>query len=56
MVGPVKQVGSAIKFSETPSTFRTFAPYKGQHTDEVLAELGYSADQIVALHAEGVVV
>jgi len=56
VLGPVKQVGTALKFSESPAVFRGFAPNKGQHTDEVLAELGHSADQIAALRADGVVI
>ncbi|MEE8347556.1 MAG: CaiB/BaiF CoA-transferase family protein [Dehalococcoidia bacterium] len=55
-MGRVKQVGSAIKFSETPSSFRSFAPAKGEHTDEVLTELGFGSDGIAALRADGVVV
>ena len=55
-MGPVKQIGSALKFSEGQSPFRFFAPGKGQNTDEVLAELGYGAEPIAALRADGVVV
>jgi formyl-CoA transferase len=43
-----------MKFSTfTPKI--TSAPLLGEHTDEVLAELGYSADQIAKLHDEKVV-
>jgi len=31
------------------------SPLLGEHTDQVLTELGYDADTIAALHAEGVV-
>jgi crotonobetainyl-CoA:carnitine CoA-transferase CaiB-like acyl-CoA transferase len=55
-MGPVKQIGSALKFSEGQSPFRFFASGKGQNTDEVLAELGYSPEPIAALRADGVVV
>ena len=41
-MGEVPQVGIAIKLSDTPGSIRGFAPWKGQHTDEILAELGYS--------------
>lgn len=42
-LGKVTQVGFPIQFSETPAEFRRFAPQRGQDTEEVLAELGYSA-------------
>ena len=43
-------VGSPIKFSDTKPEV-TASPLLGEHTDEVLAELGYSKDQIAAMHA-----
>ncbi|MCX6020951.1 MAG: CaiB/BaiF CoA-transferase family protein [Chloroflexi bacterium] len=54
-IGPVKQVGFGIKFSETPSQFRSFAPALGQHTTDVLSELGFAPDKISELRSEGVV-
>ena len=44
--GRVKQVGLPIKLSRTPGQFRSFAPLLGQHTDELLRSLGYSAEKI----------
>ncbi len=41
-IGEVAQIGIAIKLSDTPGSIRGFAPWKGQHTDEILAELGHS--------------
>jgi len=41
-MGEVRQIGIGIKLSDTPGSIRGFAPWKGQHTDEILAELGYS--------------
>jgi crotonobetainyl-CoA:carnitine CoA-transferase CaiB-like acyl-CoA transferase len=34
---------------------RTAAPLRGQHTDEILASLGYRPDAIAALRAQKVV-
>jgi hypothetical protein len=47
-------VGSPIKFSGfTPDTVG--APLLGEHTDDILAELGYDTDQIAKLHADRIV-
>ncbi len=46
---PVRQIGVARLFSDTPASIRSLAPTPGQHTDEVLAELGYSAAERDAL-------
>ncbi len=47
--GPYLTVGSPIKFSDMKVEI-TGAPLLGEHTDEVLAELGYSSDKIAAMH------
>jgi crotonobetainyl-CoA:carnitine CoA-transferase CaiB-like acyl-CoA transferase len=44
-----------IDLSETPGAYRRPAPLVGEHTDQVLAGLGYSAAEITALHEENVV-
>jgi len=49
----IKQVGISIKLSETPGSIRSLAPTLGQHTDEVLAELGYSQADIAKWREEG---
>jgi alpha-methylacyl-CoA racemase len=53
--GRVKQVGIATKLSETPGAVRSTSPAPGQHTDEVLASLGYDAEAVAALRARGAV-
>ena len=47
--------GTPIKLSETPGTLRTPPPVFGEHTDGVLASLGFSAAQIAAFRSLGVV-
>jgi len=47
-------VGSPIKFSDLKPEI-TGSPLLGEHTDEVLSQLGYSAEQIAKMHAESVV-
>ena len=54
-VGTVKQAGIAAKLSDTPGKVRSTAPLPGQQTDEVLKSLGYSDDQVRALHDAGAV-
>src|SRR5438445_2101689 len=44
-----------IELSETPGSYRRPAPLIGEHTDEILASLGYDASEIAALHADKVV-
>jgi crotonobetainyl-CoA:carnitine CoA-transferase CaiB-like acyl-CoA transferase len=51
--GDVRVVGIPMRFSETPGTIRLGPPTVGQHTDAVLASIGYSAQEIAALHEEG---
>ncbi len=53
--GKVKQFGQPIKLSETPGSARTAAPYAGEHTDQVLRELGVSEAEIEALREKKVV-
>ncbi|MHB8869936.1 MAG: CaiB/BaiF CoA transferase family protein [Thermoleophilia bacterium] len=53
--GSVRLVGSPLKLSGTPVAYERHPPLLGEHTDEVLAELGLAEEEITALHAEGVV-
>jgi crotonobetainyl-CoA:carnitine CoA-transferase CaiB-like acyl-CoA transferase len=46
---------AAFKFAEGGPSIETPPPRLGQHTEEVLASVGYSAAQISALRADGVV-
>lgn len=54
-LGRVKQVGISIKLSETPGAIRSIGPSPGQHTDEVLASLGYTKKEIEKLKSLGAV-
>ena len=44
-----------VTLSRTPGAVRTPAPDVGQHTDEILGELGYSREEIAAIRRDGVV-
>lgn len=50
-----RQLGSAIKFSKTPASFRYIGTELGSHTDEVLREHGFSDGQIAELRKTGAV-
>lgn len=55
VLGVVDQVRSPFDFAVTPTTIRTPPPLLGEHTDLVLADLGYRAAEIARLRDEGVV-
>jgi formyl-CoA transferase len=52
--GKYLTVGNPIKMSDSPSDVKR-SPLLGEHTDQVMAELGYGADQIAALRSEKVI-
>ncbi|MGF6552110.1 formyl-CoA transferase [Paraburkholderia youngii] len=52
--GKYLTVGNPIKLSDSPTDVKR-SPLLGEHTDEVMAELGYSAEQIMALRTAGAI-
>ncbi len=51
----VVQPGPAPKFSKTPGAVQMPPPAPGQHTDEILSDWGFDADEIARLHDVGAV-
>jgi crotonobetainyl-CoA:carnitine CoA-transferase CaiB-like acyl-CoA transferase len=54
-LGRVPQVGLPYKLSATPASIRTAPPLLGEHSTEVLVEIGYSTAEIAALRSGGVI-
>ncbi len=54
-LGEIPVVGMPLAFSRLAPDVRRHAPLRGEHTDEVLAEHGYTAAEIAALRARRVV-
>jgi alpha-methylacyl-CoA racemase len=53
---PVRQLGAPIKLGRTPADPRRApGPGLGEHTDEVLAEAGFSQAEISSLHEAGTI-
>ena len=55
LLGEIRLVNQAVGLSRTPATMASATPEIGQHTDEVLAEAGYSAVEIAHLRDHKVV-
>lgn len=53
-LGMLKALGPVVKLSDTPAKVVSAAPDLGEHTDEVLGELGIDGQALEALRAEGV--
>jgi crotonobetainyl-CoA:carnitine CoA-transferase CaiB-like acyl-CoA transferase len=53
--GRQELVGQAIELSRTPWRLRTATPEKGEHTEAILADLGYDTAAIASLRARGII-
>ncbi len=53
--GAIRTLGVPIKLSDTPGAVRTPPPQLGEHTDAVLRDLGFAAQEITRLRATGTV-
>jgi formyl-CoA transferase len=54
-LGPLQVLGLPVTLSRTPGAVRTPTAEKGEHSDQILRELGISPEEIQQLHDEGVV-
>jgi crotonobetainyl-CoA:carnitine CoA-transferase CaiB-like acyl-CoA transferase len=53
--GPQQMLGPVAKLSATPATVRDAPPTLGEHTAAILAELGYSAEEIDDLKSRAII-
>jgi crotonobetainyl-CoA:carnitine CoA-transferase CaiB-like acyl-CoA transferase len=53
--GEIRVQGLPATLSRTPGAIRRGAPVHGEHTDEILTEIGYSREEIATLRRDGVV-
>ena len=53
--GPMKVIANPLNLSETPATYRMPSPEFGQHTEEILLEIGYGWEDIARMKEQGVI-
>ena len=54
-LGDIRIQGLPVVLSRTPGLLRSAAPDLGEHTDQILVELGFSHDDIERFQRDGVV-
>ena len=52
--GPQKMVGQPVQLQRTPSTIVRSAPKRGEHSEEILKEIGLEASELANLKSKGV--
>ncbi|MEX0785299.1 MAG: CoA transferase [Dehalococcoidia bacterium] len=55
LVGTIKMVGPPLQMSETPLAVQGPSPALSEHTDAILASLGYGEEEIASMRSEGVI-
>ena len=55
VAGAIRQLGVPVKLGDTPGAVRTPPPVLGQHTRDVLAELGFADSEIGRLREAGAI-
>ncbi|MFC2022245.1 CaiB/BaiF CoA transferase family protein [Chloroflexota bacterium] len=55
VAGQMKLVTTPVKFRQNPASLRTPAPEVGQHTEEILLDLGYSWDDLAQVKEQGAI-
>lgn len=55
LLGTLKSLATPVHLSQSPLVYRRPPPFMGEHTDEVLGELGISAEQIEQLRTDRII-
>jgi crotonobetainyl-CoA:carnitine CoA-transferase CaiB-like acyl-CoA transferase len=55
VLGALRQVGPPFELHGTPATVRTAPPLLGEHSAEILAELGFAGPEVAVMRADGVI-
>ena len=55
LLGPLRGPAPIVQMSATPTAVQRASPALGEHTDSILASLGFSPERIADLHADGVI-
>jgi formyl-CoA transferase/CoA:oxalate CoA-transferase len=55
LAGLVKSLGNPVRLADTPVSFRLPPPTLGEHTAEILSELGFNPEEISAFEAQGII-
>ncbi|MBI3762274.1 MAG: CoA transferase [Chloroflexi bacterium] len=53
--GVLHTLANPVRLAGTPPTYRRLPPKLGEHTEEILSEVGYSGENIATMREEGVV-
>lgn len=54
-LGTLKSLATPVHMSDTPLRYDRHPPTLGEHTDEILLELGYSGDEITSMRDKGII-
>jgi formyl-CoA transferase len=54
-LGNIEVVNNPITMSESPEVAYTATPERGEHTEEVLSEYGYSSEEIESFRGSGTI-
>jgi len=55
IAGKLRQTRPAARFSKTPNQIRRGAPMHGEHTEEILIEIGIGQEELAGLREKGVI-